>query len=105
MDLLLLLAAMIGAPLVIVGGVQLLIWKLIGAKALLLFASITFVASAILLAAEAFSPVTFGNRSGLVALSSLTVAFVMVESLLVLLAPLKRRFIAWETAHASDTSV
>ena len=47
MDLLLLLAAMIGAPLVIVGGVQLLIWKLIGAKALLLFASITFVASAI----------------------------------------------------------
>ena len=96
MEVILLLAIIIGAPILIVGGVQILIWKLIGSKALRIVSAIIAMICAGLLINEAFLPPVQGNKGALIGLGSIAVGIVMVENLLIVCAPLMRRFVLWE---------
>ncbi len=96
MEIILLLVVLIGGPIVIVGGVQTLIWKLIGVKALRVVSAFFAVGCAFLLITEAFAPPVYGNKSGLIGLGTLAIGILMVENLLILCAPLMRRFVSWE---------
>ena len=106
MEVFLLLTVIIGAPILIVGGLQILIWKLIGARALRIVSALIALICAGLLINEAFLPPVYGNKSALFGLASLAIGILMVENLLIVGAPLIRRFLLWEKSvqarHAAD---
>jgi len=106
MDVVLLLTVIVGAPIFIIGGVQISIWKLIGAKALRLFSSIIILICVYFLVAEASGPPVYGNKSALVGLGTFAVGILLIENLLILFAPLLRRFLEWDqniqSAHVAD---
>ena len=108
MEVILLLAIIIGAPILIVGGVQILIWKLIGATVLRIFSALISFICAGLLINEALLPPIYGNKSALIGLGSIAIGILMVENLLIVCAPLMRRFVSWEKSvearHVADRS-
>ena len=108
MEVILLLAIIIGAPILIVGGVQILIWKLIGAPAIRIVSALIALICAGLLINEAFLPPVYGNKSALIGLGSFAIGILLVENLLIVCAPLMRRFVSWEKSvearHAADQS-
>ncbi|MEH6722520.1 MAG: hypothetical protein V7686_03240 [Qipengyuania sp.] len=96
MEVVLFLAVIVGAPIVIIGGVQILIWKLVGMRALQICAVLVLLVCGYFLVMEAFAPPVYGNKSGLVGLSTLALGLLALENFLILCAPLMRRFIQWE---------
>ena len=105
MELVVFLAVIVGTPIVIVGGAQMLIWKLIGERALRLVAAILALISGYLLVAEMLASPVYGNKSGLVAVGTFAIGILMVENLLILCMPLIRRFIVWDKAVAAAQAV
>jgi hypothetical protein len=96
MEVILLLAMIIGAPILIVGGVQILIWTLLGSTALRIVSALIVLICAGLLINEALLPPVLGNKSALIGLGSVAVGMLMVENLLIVCAPLMRHFVSWE---------
>ena len=96
MEVILLLAVIVGVPIVIVGGLQVLIWQLFSAKALRIVSAITALVCGFYLLDGLFGPPVYGNKSGYVGLSYAAIAILMAESLLIILAPLLRRFLLWD---------
>lgn len=96
MEVILLLAIVIGAPILIVGAVQILIWKLIGLTALRIASALLALVFAGLLINEALLPPVYGNKSALIGLGSFAIIILMIENLLIVCAPLMRRFVSWE---------
>ncbi len=98
MEGVLLLAILIGAPIVVVGGVQILIFKLLGGRVLRGFcAAVALVCSAALVS-EALAPPIYGSKSGYVGLTIAALLLLLIENLLIVFAPLFRRFMAFEKA-------
>ena len=94
MEILLLSSVIVGTPIIIVGGVQILIWKLIGTTALRLGSMVIVLICLVFLVAESFAPPVYGNKSGLLGLGTLAIGILMVENLLIICAPLMRRFVS-----------
>ncbi len=96
MDVILLLAIIVGGPIVIVGGVQFFIWKLFSAKALRIVSAIIALVCGFYLLDGLFAPPVYGNKSGYVGLSHAAIAILMAENLLIVLVPLLRRYLLWD---------
>ncbi len=96
MEVILLLAIIVGVPIVVVGGVQVLIWKLVSAKALRIVSAIIALVCGFYLLDGLFAPPVYGNKSGYVGLGYAAIAILMAESLLIILVPLLRRYLLWD---------
>ena len=105
MELALLLTMIVGAPILIIGGVQILIWKLVGAKALRLFCAIIILACGYFLVAEALAPPIYGNKSALIGFGTFAIVILLCENLLILCAPLLQKFLLWDKSIQAANAV
>jgi len=98
MDMVLLLGILIVAPIVMVGGIQYLIFKLAGAVALKAVCAVAASYCALVLISAYGAPPILGNKAAYVAAADGVTAIVLLECLAILLWPLGRRFFSWLSA-------
>jgi hypothetical protein len=98
MDLALLLGILIGVPILVVGSIQCLIYKVAGAVPLRVVCAVVASYCAFALTAAYDAPPILGNKAGYVAAADGITAIVMLECVAILLWPLGRRFFSWLSA-------
>jgi len=96
MDVFLLLGILIGLPIIVVGGIQYLVFKLAGITVLRVVCAIAALYCAfILLSAYGASPI-LGNKAAYVGAANGLTVILLLECLAILLWPLGRRYLDWE---------
>jgi hypothetical protein len=106
MDLFLLLGILIGAPILVVGGIQYLIFKLAGGMALRVVCAIAASYCTVVLISAYGAPPLLGNKAAYAGVADGVTAILLLECLAILLWPLARRFfglnMAAETRRAAE---
>lgn len=100
MDVGLLLAILIGAPIIVVGGIQFLIFKLAGAATLRAVCAVAASYCAFVLVSAYGAPPVYGNRVAYAGIADGITGVLLLECLAILLWPLGRRFFSWLEAPA-----
>ena len=95
MDLVLLLGIVIGAPILVVGGIQYLVFKMAGVATLRAVCAIAASYFAFVLVSAYGAPPILGNKAAYVAVADGVTAILLLECLAILLWPLGRRFFQW----------
>jgi hypothetical protein len=101
MEHVVLLSIIVLTPILVIGGIQLLTYRLLGFRGRFAVNAVVLVVCAGLLINEAAAPPIYGNKAGLFGLGILAVFLVLMQSLIVLCLPLIRRYFDWQkTADA-----
>ena len=100
MDVGLILVILIGAPIIVVGGIQFLIFKLAGAATLRAVCAVAASYCAFVLVSAYGAPPVYGNRAAYAGIADGITGVLLLECLAILLWPLGRRFFSWLEAPA-----
>ena len=111
MDFIILLGILALGPVLVVGAIQVLIWKLLGPRVLRWISALVAAVCLAFLLSEVFAAPVYGNKSGLIGLGATGLGVLLIENLAIFLAPQVKQFRAWETrmeartaAHAAKTT-
>ena len=96
MDLLLLLGILIGGPIILVGSIQYLIFKLAGVVALRVVCVIVGLYCVVTVISAYAAPPILGNKAGYAALADGLTLILLLECMGILLWPLGHRYLKWE---------